>query len=131
MNVTYYWQLSDEDFFHELYTKFPADFIEAMDITPSRLAALGRVENAMRLLANSYVPSGSISKYDCFCADPMPHFNATPEEWRKDVLGAWKDYCRSDVRYHDIDGNHSTALKEPHLDSAQRKINAAMTARGI
>ncbi len=85
----------------------------------------------MRLMASTYTPSGSISKYDCFCADPMPHFNASPEDWRKAVLGSWKTYCGSEVRYHDIDGNHSTALKEPHLISAQRKINEALVARGM
>lgn len=85
----------------------------------------------MRTMATTYRSSGSIANYDCFCAHPMPHFKVSPDEWRNDVLGSWKGFCRSEVRYYDIDGNHSTALKEPHLNTAQRKINEALVARGI
>ncbi|MCJ1245911.1 hypothetical protein MMC30_003115 [Trapelia coarctata] len=123
--------MSDEDFYHALFSKFSPEFAATMDITPSRLAAYRRVEDSLRQITSTYDPSGCVSKYDSFRADPMPHFEATPTQWREVVLASWAEYSQSEVRYHDIDGNHSTALKEPHLSSMQMKLNEALAARGI
>ena len=123
--------MADEDFYHALFSKFTPEFAATMDITPSRLAAYGRVEDSLRQITSTYDPSGYVSKYDSFRADPMPHFEATPAQWREEVLASWAEYSQSQVRYHDIDGNHSTALKEPHLSSVQKKVNEALAARGI
>lgn len=99
--------LTDEEFYQLLFTKFSPEFIENMDITVPKLQAFGRVEDCMSLKAAIYEPPESISTTDIFCADPMPHFGATPEVWKRDVLGEWKGYVQDGkVRFHHVGGNH-------------------------
>lgn len=123
--------LTDEEFYALLFTKFSPEFIENMDITVPRLQAFGRVEDCMRLIAAEYEPSGSIATTDIFCADPMPHFGATPEKWRSDVLGLWKGYVKDEnVKFHNVEGTHISLIKEPLIQTFQVTVNEALAARG-
>ncbi|KAM3425219.1 hypothetical protein BST61_g7174 [Cercospora zeina] len=125
-------ELTDEQFYEHLFTKFSPEFIENMDITVPRLQAFGRVEDCMRLIASEYEPSGSVRTTDIFCADPMPHFGATPEVWKRDVLGEWRNYVKDEnVRFHHVGGNHISLIKEPLIKDFQQTVNDALTARGI
>lgn len=124
--------LTDEEFYELLFTKFSPEFIENMDITVPRLQAFGRVEDCMRAIAAEYEPEGEISTTDIFCADPMPHFGATPEVWKTDVLGEWKAFVKDgNVRFHGVGGNHISLIKEPLIKDFQRTVNEALEARGI
>ncbi|PPJ61142.1 hypothetical protein CBER1_04151 [Cercospora berteroae] len=124
--------LTDEQFYELLFTKFSPEFIENMDITVPRLQAFGRVEDCMRLIASQYEPAGTVSTTDIFCADPMPHFGATPEVWKRDVLGEWRKFVKEEnVRFHHVGGNHISLIKEPLIKDFQQTVNDALTARGI
>ncbi|KAM3496893.1 hypothetical protein MY10362_009737 [Beauveria mimosiformis] len=125
--------LGDEDFYDAFYQRMPPEVIQQMDLTPARLARWGRVEDSMRLVASRYMPDGKVSKYDVFAADPMPHFNATPAEWRMGVLPRWSEFLHSgdELRVHPIEGDHLTAMKEPNIEVLQRALNKALTDRGI
>ena len=125
-------ELTDEGFYELLFTKFSPEFIENMDITVPRLQAFGRVEDCMRLIAAEYEPSGEIATTDIFCADPMPHFGATPEVWKRDVLGEWKGFVKDEnVKFHHVGGNHISLIKEPLIKDFQLTVNEALAARGI
>lgn len=124
--------LPDEQFYHLLFTKFSPEFIDQMDITPARLKAFGRVEDCMRLIADSYVPEGKVSSVDIFAADPMPHFGATPKVWKRDVLGEWRNFTvEENVRFHEVQGTHISLIKEPLIEDFQKVLNEALEARGI
>lgn len=124
--------LTDEEFYAVLYTKFSPEFIENMDLSVTRLQAFGRVEDCMRQIAAKYDPAGKVATLDIFCADPMPHFGATPEAWRSDVLGQWKNFVQdSNVKFHQVQGTHISLIKEPHIHDFQRVVNEALEGRGI
>lgn len=130
--------LTDEQFYAHLFTKFSPEFIENMDITVPRLQAYGRVEDCMRLIAAEYEPEGAVGTMDIFCADPMPHFGATPEVWRREVLGGWRGFVREGegegeggVRFHEVGGTHISLIKEPLIGGFQRVVNGALEGRGI
>nr|POF12939.1 didemethylasterriquinone d synthetase tdia [Quercus suber] len=124
--------LTDDEFFAELYKQFPPEFIDNMGLTVPRLQAYGRVEDCMRVIAAGYEPQGEVQTMDVFCADPMPHFGATSEVWKRDVLGEWKNYVKSqNVKFHEVQGTHISLIKEPLIHDFQRVVNEALTARGI
>lgn len=102
--------LEDEAFYDALFNKFAPGFAETMDLTPSRLRAYGRVEDSIRLMTGTYDPSGSVSKYDCFRASPLPYFNMSKETRHTQALGLWSDFCQSEVRWHDMEGDHYTCV---------------------
>lgn len=124
--------LTDEDFYAVLFNKFSPEFIENMDISVPRLQAFGRVEDSMRQIAIVYEPTGSVSSADIFCADPMPHFGATPEVWKRDVLGEWRNFTvNEDARLHHVLGNHINLIKEPLINDFQEVLKKALKDRGI
>ena len=103
-----------------------------MDITVPRLQAYGRVEDVMRQIANKYEPSGDLGTMDIYCADPMPHFGATPEVWKRDVLGGWRKFVRDgNVSFHYVQGTHISLIKEPHIADFQKIVNESLATRGI
>ena len=87
----------------------------------------------MRLITSQYEPTGGVSKFDIFAADPMPHFNSTVEEWKTVVLGAWSDFVneKNGLRMHHVQGNHSNVIKEPHVEGFQLALNDALKGRGM
>jgi thioesterase domain-containing protein len=126
--------LTDEEFYEALFTKFSPEFIENMDLTVPRLQAFGRVEDCMRLIVDKYVPEGMVSTSDIFCAEPMPHFanGASSEVWKRDYLGQWKRFVRDEnVAFHDVPGTHISLIKEPLIVDFQRTLNEALERRGI
>ena len=124
--------LTDEQFYEHLFTKFSPEFIENMDITVPRLQAFGRVEDCMRLIVDKYEPEGQVGTMIIFCADPMPHFNATPEAWRSDVLGQWTNFTTDqNVRFHEVQGTHISLIKEPLIQTFQVVLNEALAGRRL
>lgn len=124
-------QLSDEDFYEDLFGLINNDIVDSMLLTASRIQAYARVEDSIRDMTAPYRPTGSVSKWDCFRASPSPHFNASDTEWRTERLVAWDGFCRSQVRYHDLEGDHLLCVRGPCLDRFQTEVNRALTARGI
>jgi thioesterase domain-containing protein len=121
---------TDEEFYEFLFVKFPPEFIENMDITVPRLKAFGRVEDCMRMIADTYIPEGKVSSVDIFCANPLPHFGATPDQWRNEVLGGWTSFTiNENARFHDVPGTHIDFYKEPHIQDFQRIFNQALLDR--
>ena len=105
--------------------------VDTFDSTVSRIQAYARVEVALKDMLRGYRPTGSVSKWDCFRALPVVHFNVSVEEWWNVHMGAWGRFCRSEVQYYDLDGDHCTCIREPNVDRLQRQINRALLARGI
>lgn len=107
------------------------DVADGLDLTVKRAKAYGRILASSKDMMETYRPTGSVSKWDCFRASPELHWNVSDEEWRTVRLGAWSRFCRSEVQYYDLDGDHSSCIRKPYIDSLQRQINRALAARGI
>lgn len=126
-------QLPDEDFYEVFFHLLNPEIVDNMHLSVSRVQSYARVEDSMREMTAPYLPVGSVSKWDCFRASPSPHFNvASDTEWRSVHLGRWDDgYCRSQVRYHDLEGDHLLCVRPPNVDRFQLVLNRALAARGI
>ena len=123
--------MSDDDFYEAIFLVLKSDFVDGMHWTLPRLKAYARVEDSLRVMAAPYRPTGSVSQWDCFRANPEAYFNASPEEWRTVRLGQWGDFCQSPVQYYDIDGDHHSCIRPPHLDRLQIQLNRALAARNV
>ena len=108
---------------------------------PGRLAELGLdhkklrqwadVSHALHRLAVNYDPSGEVPGVDIFIAIPLARLQLTKAQWRDEKLAEWNDFTTSKARFHDVDGEHYTMMGEEHVHAFQRKLKAAMAARGI
>jgi thioesterase domain-containing protein len=134
----------DERFIEAIFARFPDGTLENLDLSVPKVEAWQRINDNMQKITRSYVPKGSVSKYDLFWVPPLPQYNCTAQEWRHDWLTKWKSHVRgakqSDIdiddsqgslRYHRVEGTHFTILRPENVEVFQRALNAALVSRGV
>jgi thioesterase domain-containing protein len=137
-------QVPDEKFTEAIFARFPDGTLENLDLSVPKVEAWQRINDNMQQITRSYVPTGSISKYDLFWVPPLPQYNCTDQEWRHDWLTKWKNHVtgakQSDVdmedsegplRYHRVEGTHFTILRPENIEVFQKALNAALLSRGV
>ncbi len=129
--MPFFQQLSTDDFCTAIFEIMTPSFVKMMDLTVSRVQGYSRVEQSLRDMTATYKASGKVSKWDCFRAEPLPYLNVSDAEWRHECLGEWDAFCKSRVRYHDIDGNHFACVKKPAIERLQVVVRRALEGRGI
>lgn len=136
--------VADEDFTKGIFARFPDGTLENLDLSVPKVETWQRINGNMQAITRSYVPTGSVSKYDLFWVPPLPHYNCSDDEWRHDWLAKWKNHVvgasQSDVddensqgplRYHRVEGTHFTILRPENIEVFQKALNAALKARGV
>ncbi|KAH6639111.1 putative non-ribosomal peptide synthase-like protein [Boeremia exigua] len=136
--------IPDESFTKEIFARFPDGTLENLDLSVPKVETWQRINDNMQNITRSYVPTGSVSKYDLFWVPPLPHYNCTDEAWRHDWLAKWKNHVvgasQSDVdaenspgplRYHRVDGTHFTILRQENVEVFQHALNEALKVRGV
>lgn len=136
--------IPDETFTKELFARFPDGTLENLDLSVPKVETWQRINENMQKITKSYVPVGSISKYDLFWVPPLPQYNCTDQEWRQDWLAKWKHHVlgatQNDVdaeqsegplRYHRVEGTHFTILRPENVEVFQQALNDALKSRGI
>ncbi|KAJ8114485.1 hypothetical protein OPT61_g3649 [Boeremia exigua] len=131
----------DHLFTKEIFARFPDGTLENLDLSVPKVETWQRINSNMQKITRSYVPTGSVSKYDLFWVPPLPHYSCTDEEWRHDWLAKWKNHVtgasQKDVdveksegplRYHRVNGTHFTILRLENVEVFQRALNAASFA---
>lgn len=108
---------------------------------PKRLAELGldqtklekwaSVASALQNLAVDYEPTGVVASIDVFVAIPLAGVAKNKQDWIDNKLIKWKDFSWSEPKFHDVDGAHYTMMGQEHVQSFQKKLKAAIAARGI
>lgn len=137
-------EVPDESFTKEIFARFPDGTLENLDLSIPKVEAWQRINGNMQAITRSYVPTGSVSKYDLFWVPPLPQYKCTDERWRHDWLAKWKDHVtdakQSDVdieesegplRYHAVEGTHFTILRPENVEVFQRALNKALESRGV
>ncbi|UPX15130.1 uncharacterized protein EKO05_0005589 [Ascochyta rabiei] len=136
--------VEDENFTKEIFARFPDGTLENLDLSVPKVEAWQRINCNMQDITRSYVPTGSISKYDIFWVPPLPQYECTDQEWRHDWLSTWKNHIigakQSDVdkedsqgplRYHRVEGTHFTILRPENIEVFQQTLNKALESRGL
>ncbi|KAI1452817.1 acetyl-CoA synthetase-like protein [Annulohypoxylon moriforme] len=85
----------------------------------------------MQGLAVDYEPEGSVANMDVFVADPLSHVAKNREDWIKNRLAAWKDFVRSDVRFHHVEGAHYTMLNPEYVVNFAKTLRKVLRERGL
>lgn len=136
--------IPDGRFTEEIFARFPDGTLENLDLSIPKMEAWQRINHNMQAITRSYVPTGSVSKYDVFWVPPLPQYNCTDQEWRHDWLAKWKNHVtgaeQKDVdiedsegtlRYHRVEGTHFTILRPENVEVFQKALNAAFKLRGV
>ncbi|EOD50486.1 putative non-ribosomal peptide synthase protein [Neofusicoccum parvum UCRNP2] len=136
--------IPDEKFTAAIFARFPDGTLENLDLTVPKVETWQRINKNMQEITRTYIPTGTVSKYDIFWVPPLPQYKCTDEEWRHDWLAKWKSHVtgakQSDVdqedsegmlRYHRVEGTHFTILRPENIEVFQRALNRALELRGV
>jgi thioesterase domain-containing protein len=137
-------EVPDEKFIEAIFARFPDGTLENLDLSVPKVEAWQRINDNMQKITTSYVPTGSVSKYDLFWVPPLSQYNCTDQEWRHDWLTTWKDHVtnanqrdvdeeesQGALRYHRVEGTHFTILRPENIEVFQRALNTALSLRGV
>ncbi|KAF7595499.1 hypothetical protein BBP40_005835 [Aspergillus hancockii] len=86
---------------------------------------------ALQSMAIDYEPSGSITGIDVFYCIPLAVVATSKQQWREEHLSKWKDFTRSEPRFHDVGGAHYTMLSPDYVVGFQKVLRGALDARRI
>lgn len=92
----------------------PIRFAE-LSLTSEAIENWAELAYGLQSMARGYEPSGSVAVMDVFFAEPLKIVALSKNDWVKNSLSKWKDFCRSDVRFHEVMGEHYTMIGEEHV----------------
>ncbi|KAI4158543.1 MAG: hypothetical protein LQ342_007325, partial [Letrouitia transgressa] len=100
--------------------------LQELALDRDQLAHWASLGNKMQQAAIDYEPSGSVAAIDVFVANPLAGIAKGKQDWRDRQLSAWRDFCRSEVKFHDVAGAHYTMLNPENVQSFQKTLKNAL-----
>jgi acyl-CoA synthetase (AMP-forming)/AMP-acid ligase II/thioesterase domain-containing protein len=115
---------------HLVKVATPARMAE-LALTAEALADWAALAYGLQSMAREYEPSGSVATMDVFCALPLAAVAKSKEEWLQGHLSRWADFCRTEPRFHDVDGAHYTMIGPDYVYTFQRKLKMVLKSRNL
>lgn len=97
---------------------------------PASLAIFADVAHGLQSMAAEYEPQGSVAALDVFHAMPLRAVARDRDEWLSQ-LAPWRDFCRSEVRFHAVGGAHNTMLHPEHVHGFSEMLKMVLKDRNI
>ncbi|KAH7325875.1 acyl-protein synthetase [Stachybotrys elegans] len=85
----------------------------------------------LQSMASDYEPEGSVGALDVFHAIPLTAAARSREDWLQNHLGRWKEFSRTEPRFHAVGGAHYTMIGPEHVVSFAATLKAALRERGV
>ncbi|KAI0003925.1 acetyl-CoA synthetase-like protein [Xylariaceae sp. FL0662B] len=102
-----------------------------LNLSLQDLARWADVSYGLQSMAIDYEPSGQAGSIDVFHAEPLRVAAASRDEWVCEQLSRWKDFCRTEPRFHEVGGAHYTMIDRAHVHTFSDTLRAALAARGL
>ncbi|KAK0621888.1 hypothetical protein B0T17DRAFT_642186 [Bombardia bombarda] len=85
----------------------------------------------LQSMAVEYEPSGAVAQMDVFHAIPLKVAAKSRQEWVEVHLSKWNDFCKSEVRFHEVQGAHYTMIGPDYVESFANTLKAVLKARDV
>ncbi|ROT39596.1 acetyl-CoA synthetase-like protein [Sodiomyces alkalinus F11] len=95
------------------------------------LAGWATLAFGLQSMAVDYEPSGLVESMDVFHATPLKVAARSREDWIHNHLSKWRDFCRTDVRFHAVGGAHYTMIGPDHVGCFAATLKEALRSRGL
>jgi acyl-CoA synthetase (AMP-forming)/AMP-acid ligase II/thioesterase domain-containing protein len=89
------------------------------------------VAYGLQSMAVDYEPEGIVDAIDVFHATPLKVAAPSREVWIDQHLSKWRNFCRTEVTFHEVGGAHYTMIGPDHVLGFSAKLKAALAARGL
>ena len=147
LNLAYFLDLITEEYAHEVSAEMhkrsneevldhimqlaPPARLEELSLDKKKMATWTSLAHAMQAAARTYDPAGSVASIDVFFAIPLIQVAKNKEDWVANHLSKWKDFSRSEPRFHDVPGAHYTMMSSKHILAFQKKLMSVLSERGL
>lgn len=121
----------DENLISEVMIHINHDRLAELALSPTALARWAQIGLNLHHIAVGYEPSSSVANMDVFFCDPITVVASSKAPWLEDFLLKWKDFTRSEPRFHEVSGSHYTMLSPENVFSFQKTLRRALEARGL
>ncbi|KAI1406895.1 acetyl-CoA synthetase-like protein [Hypoxylon sp. FL1857] len=102
-----------------------------LGLTVQDLLRWANVAHALPSLALEYEPTGCVDTLDVFHAEPLKVIGVTRHQWVSERLDRWRDFCRTEPRFHEVGGTHYTMIGPEHVLDFSRQLREALERRGL
>ncbi|RHZ46497.1 non-ribosomal peptide synthetase [Aspergillus thermomutatus] len=102
-----------------------------LSLSLSQLEKWATIAFSLQSMAVDYDPSESIACIDVFYCNPLAIVASSKRQWFREHLSKWKDFTRSEPRFHEVEGAHYTMLNADHVFAFQKTLRKALAARGL
>ena len=102
-----------------------------LSLTPAGLVNWASLAYSLQSMAVEYEPTGGVDSIDVFYCTPLAVVSASRQEWLAEHLSKWRDFSRSEPRFHEVQGEHYTMLDPDNVYSFQHTLKQALKARGL
>ncbi|KAL2064562.1 hypothetical protein VTL71DRAFT_3699 [Oculimacula yallundae] len=124
-------QSSREETISEIAQLVDQNRMAELSLTRDALGNWDDLSHDLQIMARDYEPSGSVRVMDVFVAEPLAIVAANKEEWKRNRLSNWANFCDSEQIFPDVDGEHYTMIGEKHVLSFQKIPRKALQHRGL
>ncbi|RAH64223.1 acetyl-CoA synthetase-like protein [Aspergillus aculeatinus CBS 121060] len=100
-------------------------------LSPAALANWAQVGQNLHHLAVDYEPLPSVASMDVFYCNPIKEVASGKEQWFNEFISLWRDFTRSEPRFHEVQGSHYTMISPENVFRFQKTMKAALSARGL
>ncbi|EGD85645.2 hypothetical protein H113_06611 [Trichophyton rubrum MR1459] len=105
--------------------------MEELGLEDAALARWADVAFSLQSMAVDYEPSGQADSIDVFHAIPLKLAAPSREVWIKEHLSKWRDFSRTEPRFHAVGGAHYTMIGPDNVVGFASKLQKALAARGV
>jgi thioesterase domain-containing protein len=109
----------------------PKDRMVQLSLDERKLANWTNLAYSLQSSATEYEPSGMVDSLNVFCAVPLAEVARDMDDWMTNHLGKWRDFSRTQPKFHYVDGAHYTMISPAHVHTFQKTLKAALDERGI
>jgi acyl-CoA synthetase (AMP-forming)/AMP-acid ligase II/thioesterase domain-containing protein len=147
LNLSYFLNLITEDYAHaispDMHKLTPDEVLDhvlsvgdkdrlaELSLNKQKLKTWASLATSMQEAARSYDPSGSVASMDIFHAIPLKHVAKDRQDWIENKLSKWKDFTRSEPRFHKLDGAHYTMMAPENVFTCQKTLQRVLAERGL
>ena len=82
-------------------------------------------------MAKTYHPQGQVEKIDVFFCTPLQYVEKDRGRWVKGQLSNWQEFSRTEVEFHECEGDHADMLNPSYVNGFEKRLNKVLKARGI
>jgi thioesterase domain-containing protein len=102
-----------------------------LSLTADAISNWAGLAYAMQRMAVEYEPQNKVHGMDVFYCTPLAAITNSRQKWLEQYIKPWGEFCKTQPRFHEVDGSHYTMIGPNHVLTFQKKLKHVLLERNI